>query len=106
MKGKAGLSNTLQALLLLCNQALGARWGVRLRVRGNGDYSKVGAQLKAGFYKVRKMAPEYETLTLLSTSDPEIFMIIKRGETNGTDRLENDYPTDSTGSPLGSEEIL
>ena len=110
MRGKAGLSNSLQTLLLLFNQALGERFGVKIRIRASGligqDYARLAAKLKQDFYKARKLAPEYQDLVLLSTSDPEIFMILKRGESNGTDRLENDFPQDSSGSTLGSEEIF
>lgn len=112
MKGRAGLSNTLQTLLLLFNQTLGARFGIKVRVRGSGlagqDYAFLASSFKRAFYKARRMAPEYQDLALLSTSDPEIFMILKQQEreSNGTDRLEDDFTQDSSGSTLGSEEVF
>lgn len=90
MKGRDNLSNSLQSLLLLFNQALGARWGVRVRVRGNGDLGRVVQAFKAKFYQARKQSPAYANLTLLSTRDPEVFMILKGDETNGEGRLESD----------------
>lgn len=108
MQGRENLSSTLQTLLLLCNQALGARWGVRVRVRGNtnGDYAKVASAFKQRFYKAQKMSPEYLKLSLLSTCDPEVFMIIKKDGFNVKTRLEDDIPENTASNTLGSEEVF
>ena len=77
------LNDNLQSLLLIFNQALDCPIGVKVRVKSLGDAGRTASSFKALFYKARKYSPAYSGLILVSTANPEIFMIIKEDISNG-----------------------
>lgn len=98
------INTNLQTLLLIFQQALGAEWGVKVRVRTLGDSTKARSAFNQLFYRARKMSPEFSSLRLLTTAEEGMYLILK-GDGNGKGRLEDDKPSDSAGDISCIEEI-
>lgn len=98
------VNTNLQTLLLIFQQALGAEWGVKVRVNSLGNSDRARNSFNQLFYKARKMSPEFSSLRLLTTAEDGIFLILK-GTTDGKGRLEDDKPADSAGDLSRFEEV-
>jgi len=98
------VNTNLQTLLLIFQQALGAEWGVKVRIRTLGDSGRARQSFNNLFYKAKKMSPTFSSLRLLTTAEDGVFLILK-GNADGKGRLEDDKPENQARDISRIEEI-
>ena len=88
-------------LELAMRKALESSWGVKVRVLSSNV-----STVKATFYLLKKELPELESLSLLSTLDPRVFLIYHPERESDGDRMDETNNSPSTRDKLSAEEIL
>ena len=99
------VNTNLQTLLLIFQQALGAEWGVKVRIRSLGDSARARQSFNNLFYKAKKTSPAFSSLRLLTTAEDGLFLILKGSPKDGERRLEDDKSENLAGDIPRIEEI-